>query len=259
MGAARKLAGMQYEMVADTEFEMPDTMTAALSTAVGEAITNIFLAGEVDKVEICYAKFINLITNKPTIRTVLPLSPTGIEDPEDETFTMTTVDGKLSVEKSKVGKVPAMEIENDVIFDQSPEAILNSMLPLYLNSQILALLWEAQASELGARMMAMKAATDNAKEMIKKLEVIYNKKRQDQITAELAEIVSGGMAVDEMTKNKDVKQLGILDNDESVTEEFLSEIDDSTVPDVPEFAWEKYPEEYYADVTAAAPMKGAKL
>merc|ERR1712232_797879 len=104
MGAARKLAGMQYEMVADTEFEMPDTMTAALSTAVGEAITNIFLAGEVDKVEICYAKFINLITNKPTIRTVLPLSPTGIEDPEDETFTMTTVDGKLSVEKSKVGK-----------------------------------------------------------------------------------------------------------------------------------------------------------
>lgn len=253
-----RLRDSKFEML-PLEFEMPDTMNAKISTDVGEAVKNIFLGGEVDKVEIVYAKFVNLLTNQPTVRTILPLSPTGIEDPEDETFKMTTVDGKLSVEKSKLEKVEAKEIENDVIFDQTPEAILNSMLPLYLNSQLLSLLWESQASELGARMMAMKAATDNAKEMVKKLEIVYNRKRQAAITAEIAEISSGAMAVDEMVSNKDVSPLGVLDSDASVTEELLTEIEDSAVPDEPQFAWEKYPEEWWAGVTEAAPVKGAKL
>merc|ERR1712125_291177 len=177
-----------------------------------------------------YAKFINLLKNIPTVRTLLPLSPVGIEDPEDETFTMTSVDGKLSVDKKKAGKVAAKEIENDVIFDQAPEAILNSMLPLYLNSVILNLLYEAQASELGSRMVAMKAATDNAKEVAKKLNVIYNRKRQAAITAEIAEISAGAAAIDEMDAKGDVKDLSVLDTDESVTEEFLDEIEKGDAP-----------------------------
>merc|ERR1712070_65235 len=255
---ARKLAEQEYDLFESPDFEMPDTMTASLSNEVGETITNAFLGGEVDKVEIIYAKFINLITQVPTVRTILPLSPTGIEDPEDETFTLTSVDGKLSVEKGKAEKVKAKEIESDVIFDQSPEAILNSMLPLYLNSQILALLWEAQASELGSRMMAMKAATDNAKEMVKNLNVIYNRKRQAQITAEIAEISSGAAAVDEMSKNGDVKDLFVVDSEESITEEFLDEIDANSVPEEPVDAWDRYPEEWYADISPAAPIKGVK-
>merc|ERR1712066_772889 len=117
---------------------------------------------------------------------MLPLSPTGIEDPEDETFTMTSEDGKLKVEKEKVGKVKAKEIEPDVIFDQPPATILNSMLPLYLNSQLLSILFDAQASELSSRMTAMKAATDNANDLEKRLTIVYNKKRQAAITQELS-------------------------------------------------------------------------
>merc|ERR1712080_679996 len=85
-------------------------------------------------------------------------------------------------------KVDAKEIEPDVIFDQTPETILNSMLPLYLNSQMLSILFEAQASELAARMTAMKAATDNANDLAKDLTLKMNKKRQAAITQELCEI-----------------------------------------------------------------------
>merc|ERR1711933_686497 len=100
-------------------------------------VSSLFLSGEVDKVEVIYGKFINLLKSDPTIRTVLPLTPTGIEDPED--------DGKFTAVKEKVKASKAKEIEPDVIFDQPPGVILNSMLPLYLNSQLLSLLFDAQA------------------------------------------------------------------------------------------------------------------
>lgn len=255
----RRLAGTEYQEIKEYQFDMPDNLDAAFSNSIGEAISAIFLGGEVDKVEILYAKFINLLKNIPTVRTLLPLSPVGIEDPEDETFTMTSVDGKLSVDKKKAGKVAAKEIENDVIFDQAPEAILNSMLPLYLNSVILNLLYEAQASELGSRMVAMKAATDNAREVAKKLEVIYNRKRQAAITAEIAEISAAASAVDEMLGKGNVKDLSVMDTDESVTEEFLNEIEAGDTPEKPQFAWDKYPRDWWENVAAAAPMKGAKF
>jgi F-type H+-transporting ATPase subunit gamma len=257
--AGRRLDGTDYQEITEYLFDMPDNLDAAFSNSIGEAISNIFLAGEVDKVEILYSKFVNLLKNIPTVRTLLPLSPVGIEDPEDETFTLTSVDGKLSVNKKKADKVAAKEIENDVIFDQPPEAILNSMLPLYLNSVILNLLYEAQASELGSRMVAMKAATDNAREVAKKLEVIYNRKRQAAITAEVAEICAGASAVDEMLGKGNVKDLSVFDSDESITEEFMNEIEAGDTPEVPQFAWDKYPREYWEDINEVAPMKGAKF
>merc|ERR1712137_741142 len=169
-------------------FSMPDTVTAKASSEISEALRNLFLSGEVDKVEVVYGKFYNLIKTLPQLRTVLPLSPTGIEDPEDETFTLTTEDGKMKVEKQKVKSSKAKDLESDVIFDQPPETILNSMLPLYLNSQILSILFDAQASELSSRMTAMKAATDNAEDLQGRLTLLMNKKRQAAITQELLEI-----------------------------------------------------------------------
>merc|ERR1712190_423224 len=101
----------------------------------------------------------------------------------------------------KVGKVKAKEIEPDVIFDQPPATILNSMLPLYLNSQLLSILFDAQASELSSRMTAMKAATDNAADLSKRLTTVMNKKRQAAITQELCEISAGALAT-EVSQNK---------------------------------------------------------
>merc|ERR1712125_206422 len=159
-------------------FRMPDTITAKNANEIGQEISSLFLSGEVDKVEVIYGKFINLLKSDPTIRSVLPLTPTGIEDPEDETFRMTSDDGKFTAVKEKVKASKAKEIEPDVIFDQPPDVILNSMLPLYLNSQLLSLLFDAQASELSSRMTAMKAATDNAAELAAKLLLLFNEKRQ---------------------------------------------------------------------------------
>eukprot|EP00434_Breviolum_minutum_P004570 symbB.v1.2.004031.t3/scaffold227.1/size261201/17 len=201
---------------------------------IAETIENYFLSGEVDKVEIAYSRFINLISNEPAIRTLLPLSPTGIEDPEDETFKLTTEDGKLKVEKEKVKAAKAKDIEADVIFDQPPAVLLNSMLPLYLNSQLLSLLFDAQASELSSRMTAMKAATDNAKDLQKKLLLAYNKKRQAAITAEICEISAAANAIESAdAKGAAGPGLGVMDNEESVASDFMKELESGDVPDVP--------------------------
>merc|ERR1711972_421071 len=214
MGTRFAPSGAKYNYTGQF-FPMPDTITAKESSEISEALRNLFLSGEVDKVEVIYGKFFNLIKNEPMVRSMLPLSPTGIEDPDDETFSLTSEDGKLKVEKEKVGKVKAKEIEPDVIFDQPPATILNSMLPLYLNSQLLSILYDAQASELASRMTAMKVATDNAGELAKKLTTIMNKKRQAAITQELLEICAGGMAT-ETTETKAGPALGVIDNEESV-------------------------------------------
>merc|ERR1712039_691277 len=167
-GLASRLKGVEFNYTGES-FLMPDTITAKVSNDISEVLRSYFLSGEVDKIELIYNRFINLLTYEPAIKTLLPLSPVGIEDPEDETFKMTSEDGKLKVEKEKTKKTKAKDIEADVIFDQPPATILNSMLPLYLNSQLLSLLFDASASELAARMTAMKAATDNAADLAKKL------------------------------------------------------------------------------------------
>lgn len=215
-----------------TFIRMPDTITSAAVGEVGDELRNLFLSGEVDKVEVIYAKFVNLLVNEPQVRTVLPLSPTGIEDPDDETFALTSEDGKLSVKKEKVKKVDAKTIENDVIFDQPPEVILNSMLPLYLNSQLLSMLFDAQASELGSRMTAMKAATDNAKDLGERLTVIYNKARQAAITQELCEITAGCLCV-EQKGSRSGTMLGELDNVDSVGSDFMTELEEGSIPESP--------------------------
>merc|ERR1711972_721742 len=175
----------------------------------------------------------NMLTNTPTIKTLLPLSPTGIENAEDETFTMTSEDGKLGVKKEKKPAAKAKNIESDVMFDQPPATILNSMLPLYLNSQILSILFDAQASELSSRMNAMKAATDNADELVKSLTTLFNKKRQAGITAEISEISAGALAL-EGGDGAFGPRLGVTDNEDTVMSDLMVEIEDGSIPDVPQ-------------------------
>merc|ERR1712187_100327 len=165
-----------------------------------------------------------------------PLSPLGIEDPDDEAFKLTTEDGKLKVEKEKVKKAKVKEIEPDVIFDQPPATIINNMLPLYLNSLLISLLYDAQASELSARMNAMKAATDNAEELARLLTLNMNKERQAGITAEITEITSGAQAVDDVGDKSFGPALGVFDNEDTVEDDFLKEIEDGSVLDSPKYS-----------------------
>ena len=83
----------------------------------------------------------------------------------------------------------------DMIFEQDPVQILDSLLPLYLSNQLLRALQESAASELAARMTAMSSASDNAAELMKSLSLSYNKARQAAITQEIQEDVGGAQAL----------------------------------------------------------------
>jgi F-type H+-transporting ATPase subunit gamma len=83
----------------------------------------------------------------------------------------------------------------EFVYDPSPQDVLGSILPEYIYTTVYGALLEATASETGARMTAMKSASENAEEMIKELVLMYHRARQQQITMEIAEIVSGAYAL----------------------------------------------------------------
>merc|ERR1711879_684030 len=96
-----------------------------------------------------------------------------------------------SIEKETVPVAKPKEFVSDMIYEQEPQVLLDSILKLYLNGQILRTLQESVASELASRMSAMQSATDNAKELQGQLESEMNRARQAKITQELMEIIAG--------------------------------------------------------------------
>ncbi|MCP9833421.1 MULTISPECIES: F0F1 ATP synthase subunit gamma [unclassified Cyanobium] len=153
-----------------------------------------FLSASTDRVEIVFTRFINLVSSQPVVQTLLPLDPQGIASSDDEIFRLITRDGRLGVEVGTVENVePALQ--PDFVFEQSPEQLLNALLPLYLANQLLRSLQEAAASELASRMTAMNNASDNAKALAKTLTLDYNKARQAAITQEILEVVGGAAAM----------------------------------------------------------------
>ena len=168
--------------------------TADQATSISDELLAEYLSGEVDRIELVYTRFVSLIASEAAVRTMLPLSPQGIESDEDEIFQLTTEGGELRVKVESVTNAEAPKFPTDMIFEQDPLQILNAILPLYLNGQILRTLQESVASELAARMSAMSSASDNAKELSKNLSLTYNRGRQAAITQEISEIVAGAMA-----------------------------------------------------------------
>jgi F-type H+-transporting ATPase subunit gamma len=168
--------------------------TAAEANQIANEVLAEFLSGSTDRVEIIYTKFINLVSSQPVVQTLLPLDPQGIAVPGDEIFRLITKDGQLSVEVSKRENEQA-SLQSDFVFEQSPDQLLNALLPLYLANQLLRSLQEAAASELASRMTAMNNASDNAKALAKTLTLDYNKARQAAITQEILEVVGGASAM----------------------------------------------------------------
>jgi F-type H+-transporting ATPase subunit gamma len=167
---------------------------ASEAMGIANEVLAEFLSGSTDRVEIIFTKFINLVSSKPVIQTLLPLDPQGIAIPEDEIFRLTTRDGQLGVEVGTAANAQP-KLPSDIVFDQSPDQLLNALLPLYLENQLLRSLQEAAASELASRMTAMNNASDNAKALAKTLTLDYNKARQAAITQEILEVVGGAAAM----------------------------------------------------------------
>ena len=181
-------------VIKSTFKELEQVPTVKDSEGVTNEILAEFLSENSDRVEIIYTKFITLVSCAPVVQTLLPLDPQGIAEENDEIFRLTTKDSKLLVEKSNMEKSDSEKLPSDIVFEQSPDQLLDSLLPLYLQNQVLRALQESAASELACRMTAMNNASDNAKELASTLNLTYNKARQAAITQEILEVV-GGSAV----------------------------------------------------------------
>merc|ERR1719426_115537 len=152
--------------------------TAEQATEIADELLASYYAGELDRIELLYTSFISMISSVPTVRTLIPLLPSGMEMEGDEIFKLTSKDGSIAVEKESIAAAEPKEFAPDMIFEQEPSQLLNAILPLYLNGQLLRTLQESVASELASRMSAMQSATDNAKDLQGALEQQMNRARQ---------------------------------------------------------------------------------
>lgn len=191
--------GIQYFGRRDTpiraKYPCGQAPTADQASEISREMLSSFYAAELDRVELIYTSFVSMISSVPSVRTVVPLTPTGLEMEGDEIFKMTTKDGQLSMQKETIDAAAPQEFAADMLFEQEPSQLLNAILPLYLNGQLLRTMQDSVASELAARMSAMQAATDNAKELQGNLERQMNRARQAKITQELMEIIAGADSV----------------------------------------------------------------
>lgn len=169
--ALQYLARTQRKLLAD--FQLKDSPGFLDTKVVSKLLIEKFLLGEFDKVSVVYTGFVNTLVQKPTVRTLLPISPTAIAAADEE----------------------RKEELTDYIYEPSVEDVLGRLLPQYLHFQVYQMVLDARASEHSARMVAMKGATDNAKQFIKDLTLEYNKLRQASITTELLEISTAQMAL----------------------------------------------------------------
>ena len=171
--------------------ELEQVPTASDAEGITNDVLAEFISESSDRVEIIYTKFITLVSCSPVVQTLLPLDPQGIAAENDEIFRLTTKNSKLRVEKSNIQASEKSQLPSDIVFEQSPDQLLDSLLPLYLQNQVLRALQESAASELACRMTAMNNASDNAKELASTLNLTYNKARQAAITQEILEVVGG--------------------------------------------------------------------
>ncbi len=178
-------------VIKSTFKELEQVPTSTDSEGITSEVLAEFLSESSDRVEIIYTKFITLVSCAPVVQTLLPLDPQGIAEENDEIFRLTTKNSQLRVEKSNMAKAESDKLASDMVFEQSPDQLLDSLLPLYLQNQILRALQESAASELACRMTAMNNASDNAKELANNLNLTYNKARQAAITQEILEVVGG--------------------------------------------------------------------
>ncbi len=147
-----------------------DTPGYGDARAVANLVMEHYTSGRIDAVETFYTRYVSAMTQLPTFLELLPITPPEMDETEEQ--------ASISYE-----------------FEPSPEEILNRLLPKYVEAIIFNMLLESSASEHSARRRAMKAATDNAEDLIKHLTVQANRARQAEITTAITEIVGGAEAL----------------------------------------------------------------
>jgi F-type H+-transporting ATPase subunit gamma len=154
---------------------------------VSRDLVKRFLNKETDKVVVVYNEFKSAVTQKLRIEQLLPITTGSLEE------ILGTAGIELPDKNIKAEDMVRSYL--DYIYEESKEKVLETLVPRYIDYKVFLMLLESQASEHGARMSAMDNATNNATEMTDNLTLSYNKARQEQITKELLEIVSGAEAL----------------------------------------------------------------
>ena len=176
--AAQFLSRLKRDLIA--EFELKEAFSFLESKQASKFVIEKFLAGDVDKVSVAFTDFVNTLRQVPTVRTVLPVQSFDISELEGE-------------QGSK--KIAAARDTTEYLFEPSASGVLEGLVPHYVHFSVYQMVLESRASEHSARMVAMKNATDNAKQLIKDLTLEYNKVRQAGITTELLEITTAQMSL----------------------------------------------------------------
>jgi len=157
---------------------LPSTPKFGTVSAIGRLAVSEFLKGEVDEVYLIYTDFVSMARQDTTVKKLLPLVVDTHEGLVEEEFS-----------ESNKGSAAAYEYEPDQV------DILDEMIPRFTALQVYQAVLESQASEHAARMIAMRNATDNAKELVGALQLAYNKVRQQAITNDILDIVGGAEAL----------------------------------------------------------------
>ena len=151
---------------------------------ISKDVMNAYLSGEISEIHLAYTAFVNTVTHEPTMIKLLPVD--------------TNEHRQRMEDRIRWNKEQAPEKSNllsPMTFEPEAEAALDLLIPKYITGLIYDGMIEAVASENGARMQAMDAATQNAEEMIEDLSLLYNRARQSSITQELTEIIAGANAI----------------------------------------------------------------
>lgn len=176
---AQSSLGFEIKEIYTTVIDDPNPMNVLV---VSEDLASGYVNEEFDKIELITTRYKNMMTYKVEDWTMLPI----IEAKNDK-----DVIKKFHEEEAEFKSI----YDTDMLFEPDPYSILGKLVPMFITNIIYQALLEARASELASRMTAMSAATDNAEEMISTLTVDYNKARQEKITQELTEIISGANAL----------------------------------------------------------------
>jgi F-type H+-transporting ATPase subunit gamma len=153
-----------------------EKLNAETARVVARKVLRPFLTGEVDSIQLVYNEFKSAMTQRVVVEPLFPLAP-----------------AKPAVAKGD--DVAPLLNPDEFLFEPSKEALLERLVPMYVEISLLRSLYESMASELGARMTAMDSATKNAAEVIGQLTLQYNRARQAAITTELMEIIGGAEAL----------------------------------------------------------------
>jgi len=165
----RELAGEWHGFSDSPTHAAARDITGTLLTAFGKPAAE----GGVDEIHLVYTEFVSMLTQQPAVHRILPLEVREVEEERHE------------------GPIPPYE------FEPSPQAVLDALLPWYVENRIYHALLESAAAEIAARRRAMKAATDNANDLLEQFTREANKARQAEITQEISEIVGGANALAE--------------------------------------------------------------